>query len=317
MAVAVSPRGTEPVWDAEVLARVRHLHLKARHLTDALLMGQHRSRRVGQAIEFADYQEYLPGMDLRGLDWRVWGRTDRFVVKRFETETELPSAVVLDLSGDVSTGGAASRRHPDLDRSKAGYAITLAATLLYWLHRHGEPVGLELVAGGDVPFRSLPPRGGRNHLQLCFLVLAAARPGGVAGLGRVLRTVGERIRRRSWVAVISDGMEDPASWLPSLSAFARRGADLRFFHLHDPAEWALRFDQPALFYSPEGGDDLAVDPAGAQDAFAEVVDEYVQEVRSAVVGFGGRYLPAPTDAPLDDLLRRAILDAPAALPRRP
>ena len=77
-----------------MLARVRHLHLRARHLTDALLMGEHRSRRVGQAVEFADYQEYLPGMDLRGLDWRVWGRSDRYVVKRFETETELPCSVM-------------------------------------------------------------------------------------------------------------------------------------------------------------------------------------------------------------------------------
>src|SRR5262245_46289492 len=91
-------------WDPDVLARVRHLHLRARYLTAALLVGEHRSRRVGQAVEFADYQPYLPGMDLRGLDWRVFGRTDRHVVKRFETETELPGTVVLDLSGDLATG---------------------------------------------------------------------------------------------------------------------------------------------------------------------------------------------------------------------
>jgi uncharacterized protein (DUF58 family) len=302
-----------PVWDAEVLARVRHLHLKARYLTDALLMGQHRSRRVGQAIEFADYQEYLPGMDLRGLDWRVWGRTDRYVVKRFETETELPASVVVDLSGDLGTGQAGRGGYPNLDTSKAGYALTLAATLLYWLHRHGEPVGLELIAGGDgPPFRSLPARGGKNHLQLCFLLLASARPGGVAGLSGALRRVGERVRRRSWVAVVTDGMEEPSDWLPALTAFARRGADVRFLHLFDRAEWELAFERPALFYSPEGGEDLAVDPAGAQEAFREVVEEYVREVRGGVVGFGGRYLATPTDRPLDEVLRRAILDAGAA-----
>jgi uncharacterized protein (DUF58 family) len=148
-------------WDPDVLARVRHLHLRARHLTEAWLHGDHRSRRVGQAVEFADYQEYQPGVDLRRLDWRVVARTDRYVVKRFETETELPCTVVLDLSGDLGTGtrgrvGAL----PDLDRTKAGYAITLAATLLYFLHLHGEPVGLELLAG-DVPAgHSAPPRGG-------------------------------------------------------------------------------------------------------------------------------------------------------------
>ena len=304
---------SEPVYDAEVLARVRHLHLRARTLTDALLMGEHRSRRVGQAVEFADYQEYLPGMDLRGLDWRVWGRSDRYVIKRFETETELPCTVVLDLSGDLGTGDRAAHSLPDLEGTKAGYAIVLAATLLYFLHRHGEPVGLEIVAGQGVPHVSLPPRGGRNHLQLLFLLLAKVRPGGTAGLREALTRVGGRVRRRSWVALVSDGMEEPSTWLPALAAFARRGADLRFFHVHDPREWALDFDQPALFFSPEGGEALAVDPGGAQAAFDEVVREYVAEVKGGVVRFGGRYLPVPTHQPLDAVVRAAVLDDARAL----
>ena len=303
----------EPIYDAEVLARVRHLHLRARTLTEAMLMGEHRSRRVGQAVEFADYQEYLPGMDLRGLDWRVWGRSDRYVIKRFETETELPCTVVLDLSGDLATGAAASSARPDLEGSKAGYALVLAATLLYFLHRHGEPVGLEIVAGEGVDHVSLPPRGGRNHLQLLFLLLAQVRPGGTAKLREALGRVGARLRRRSWVAVVSDGMEEPGEWLPSLAAFARRGADLRFFHVYDPREWRLAFDTPALFYSPEGGESLAVDPAGAPKAFAEVVREYVAEVEGGVVRFGGRYLPVATDRALDEVIRAAVLDDTAAL----
>ncbi len=305
------------VWDPAVLARVRHLHLRARRLTDALLMGEHRSRRVGQAVEFADYQEYLPGMDLRGLDWRVWARSDRYVVKRFETETELPCTMVLDLSGDLSTGDRARYQRatppdalPDLDTSKAGYAITLAATLLYFLHRHGEPVGLELVAGAGMTWRSLPPRSGRNHLQLLFLMLASSRPGGRADLLPSLTRVGSRTRRRSWVGVITDGMEAPARWLPALSAFARRGTDLRLFHLYDPREWTLDFSRPALFFSPEGGADLAVDPQGAQTAYGEVVREYVDEVKGGVVRFGGRYQLVSTDSSMDAVIRHAVLARP-------
>ncbi len=294
-------------WDPAVLSRVRHLHLRARTLTDDLMMGEHRSRRVGSAVEFADYQEYLPGMDLRHLDWRVLARSDRVVIKRFETETQLPCTVVVDLSGDVGTGERAAGGYPPLEGSKAGYAITLAATLLYFLHRHGEPVGLEVVGGTDVAHRSLPPRGGRNHLQLLFMVLASARPGGRADLVEALGRVGARVRRRSWITVISDGMEDPQAWLPALGAFARRGADLRFLHLFDRQEWHLDFSAPALFFSPEGGDDLAVDPAGAREVFEEVVDEYVSEVRAGVVRWGGRYLLAPTDRPMEQVLRRAVL----------
>ncbi|HHO51775.1 MAG TPA: DUF58 domain-containing protein [Deltaproteobacteria bacterium] len=300
----------QPIWDAVVLSRVRHLHLKARYLASAILQGEHRSRRVGQAVEFAGYQEYLPGMDLRGLDWRVYGRSDRYVIKRFETETELPCTVVLDLSGDMGTGASGRVALPDLERGKASYAIVLAATLLYFLHRHGEPVGLELVAGEGVTHSSLPPRSGRNHLQLLFLQLASVRPGGVADLGPSLARVGQRTRRRSWVGVITDGMEEPVRWLPALGAFARRGTDLRLFHLYDRSEWAMSFSAPALFYSPEGGEPLAVDPHGAAAAFAEVAREYVDEVRGGVVRFGGRYLPVPTDLPMEQVIRSAVLDRP-------
>lgn len=299
-------------WDPAVLARIRHLHLRARVLTESLMMGEHRSRRVGQAVEFADYQEYQPGADLRHLDWKVLARSDRLVIKRFVTETQLPCTVVLDLSGDMATGKTGRGGYPDLDASKCGYALTLAATLLFFLHRHGEPVGLEVVAGEGVAFRSLPPRTGKAHLQQCFASLATARPGGQAALKRALVEVGGRTRRRSWVGVISDGMEEPAEWLGSLSAFARRRTDLRMFHLFDQGEWRLDFRDAAIFYSPEGGAELAVDPSGAREAFAEVAEEYVAEVRSGVVRWGGRYISVSTALPIEDAIRRAVLGGVSA-----
>lgn len=328
-------------WDAQVLARVRHLHLKARVLTEAILQGEHRSRRVGQAIEFADYQEYLPGMDLRHLDWRVWGRSDRLVIKRFETETELPVTLVLDLSADLATGhpgrggggllGAfrGGRRRtgptdvglPDLEHSKAGFAITLAATLAYFFHLHREPIGLELIAGEGSAVTSLPPRSGKSALQSLFLALASARPGGRARLSEALNTVGGRIRRRSLVLVLTDGMEEPETWLPSAGAFARRRTDLRFVHLYDRREWRLDVDAPSKLYSPEDGEELAVDPAAARAALQGVAREYVEEVRRGISRFGGIYLPTPTDPVdgegLDDALERAIRRTLRAQPAPP
>ena len=303
-------------WDATALSRVRHLHLRARILTDALLMGEHRSRRVGQAVEFADYQEYQPGMDLRHLDWRVWGRSDRTVVKRFETETELPCSIVLDLSGDLATGDSAVRHLPDLEKSKAGFAITLAATLLLFLHRHGEPVGLEMIAGEGLNHRSFPPRSGRNQLQQLFLSLATARPGGTGHLADALARVGDHTRRRSWVGVISDGMEDPSQWLPAFGIFARRQCELNFFHVFDAREWTLDFRAAAQFYSPEGGEALAIDPGGARAAFEEVVAEYVDEVRRGLTHWGARYVPAGSHVPIENVLRSAILGSAPIAARR-
>ncbi|MFK7930931.1 MAG: DUF58 domain-containing protein [Myxococcota bacterium] len=320
---------TEPqMWDPAVLARVRHLHLRARVLTEALLQGEHRSRLVGQAVEFAGYQEYLPGMDLRHLDWRAWGRSDKLVVKHFETETELPTTIILDLSADLATGDPGRGRRglfqgfqkastpgasglPALDDGKAGFAITFAATLAYFFHLHREPVGLEIIAGEGSPFTSLPPRSGRAHLRSLFLALAAARPGGRAGLNKALTKVGGRTRRRSLVVVLTDGMEEPDEWLPSVSAFARRKTDLRFCHLYDRREWGLTMDQPSRFYSPEDGEELAVDPAAARGAMQEVATEYVEQVRKGVVQWGGAYLPVPTDGSLEDALRRCVRGAPS------
>lgn len=301
---------TTMAWDAEVLSRVRHLQLTARHLTESLLQGNHRSRRVGPAVEFADYQEYVPGMDLRHLDWRVQARSDRFVVRRYETETELPSVVVLDLSGDLATGERAGQGTlPDLKGTKAGYGITLAACLLYWLHLQREPIGLEIVGGIGSPYTSLPPRTSRSHLQQCLLALATARPAGEAHLRRTLVEVGSRMRRRGFVALITDGMEEPAEWLPALGAFARRGTDLRFLHLFDRGELELDFSRPARFYSPEGGDPLAVDPAGARRAFREVLEEYLDEVRRGVLRWGGQYVAATTERPMAEVLQQVVAGA--------
>ena len=269
------------------------------------MTGNHRSRRVGSAIEFADFQEYVPGADLRFLDWKVLARSDRAVIKRFEVETELPCTVVVDLSGDVATGLSGAGGYPELDASKAGYAITMAATLLYYLQRQGERIGLTIIAGEGESVR-LPPRGGRTQLQQCFLALARAVPGGVAGLGAALTEVGSRVPRRSLVVVISDGMEEPDSWLPSLSAFGRRGTDLRFVHLRDEGEFTLDFSEAAVFYSPETGAELSLDPVAAREAFEEVAREYVQQVYGGVVRWGGAYVPAITSRSLETTLRKVI-----------
>lgn len=298
-------RSAQPIWSPEVLGRVRRLHLVARILTNALLQGEHRSQRVGSAIEFADYQPYLPGMDLRHLDWKVMGRSDALVVKRFETETQIPTTIVLDLSKDLATGahggrsswwrrpGAEPGELPDLGQTKAGFAIQLAATLAYFFQLHGEPVGLEIVAGDSSGVTSLPPRSGRHALQRIFLALAAVKPDGQADLRAALTRVGERMRRRSLVMVISDGMEEPSGWLPSMQAFARRKADIRFVHLYEPTEWGLDFDRAVRLYSPEDGVELALDPAAARDVIRDVAREYVAEVRLGIAAYGGLYCLAP------------------------
>jgi len=302
------------LWEPEVLSRIRRLALVARHAVEGVLHGEHPSRALGPSVEFADYKAYTPGDPLRDLDWRVWARTDRLVVRRYQAESDLPVLLVLDASGDMSTGrggptGGPPAR-PPLDGTKAGYALCLVATLAWYLHLRGEPVGLAVLGGDDVPWRTLLPRTGRRHLGAILGVLASLRPAGRADLGRGLQVVAAGSRRRSMVVLASDLMEEVSGWAPALHALGRRRTDVRVLHLYDPRELDLRFPRSARFFSPEGGAPLAVDPAGVRDDFRRVVQAWMDEVRGAVTAWQGFYLPVPTDRPLADPLFRLLSGGP-------
>lgn len=278
--------------DPEVLARIRNLQLVAANVVDGLLHGDHRSRRVGSSIEFADYKEYAAGDNLRDLDWRVMARTDRLVVKRYQVETELACTLVLDASADLGTA------------EKFDYAVQLCACLVWFLHRHQEPVGLVVMGDG---LTHIPPRTGKGHVARIYAELAALEPKGRADLRGAFARIGPTIRRRSMVGIISDFAEEPADWAPSLDALARRRTELRAFHVLDPRELNLDWENPALFWGPETpGELLDLDPIGVKPEFEKVRDDWLIEVRQALQARNGRYFPARTDEPMAPLLRRFI-----------
>lgn len=297
---------SSPPWDPEVLARLGLLHLRARQATAGLNHGAHRSHRVASNVEFADYKEYTPGDPLRDLDWKVLARADRLVIRRHQAETDLRTVILFDASGDLATGGASRYKRPALEGTKFGYAVTLAATLAYFLQRQGEPVGLYTLGGRGARWSYIPPRGGAGHLAQIFGCLASVTPDGRAALDRGLRELGHRVQRRSLVVLISDFMEEPAVWGPAMLALGAKRADVRAIHLHDPVEWRLDYRDPMRFYSPEGGDALPVDPVGARDAFAEVLSEYLTEVRGALHRARASHTLVPTNLPLETALARVL-----------
>ena len=148
-----------------------------------------------------------------------------------------------------------------------------------------------------------------RHLSQLFLALAAVRPAGRAGLDNLFRDVGPRLSSRSIVAVVGDFMEEPQGWTSALSALVKNHADLRAFHVYDPAELELRYESPLRLRSPETDAELPVDPGAARDAFTEVVAEYFAEVRAAVHARRGRHYPVPAGADLTPLLARFLLGA--------
>lgn len=298
-------------WDPEVIHRISTLSVRARQQVDGLRLGVHASRRVSANVEFADYKEYSPGDPLRDLDWRVAARSDRLVVRRHRAEDELGCLIVVDASADLLTGKASAwprgeARRPPLDGSKWGYALVLAASLAWALSRRGEPVGLHVVGGADVPWAHLPPRAGDAQLARILAVLASARPAGRAELGAALAGVGTRVRPRTLVVLISDLMEEPAAWGPALAGYREHRIDLRVVHVHDPAEWRFAVEGPARYRSPEGGPALPADPADVRAGIEAVVSDYLREVRASVHAARGLHLLAPSDAPMVPLIGRVL-----------
>ena len=295
-----------PIWDPEVLTRLEHLHLKAREATLGFRQGSHRSLRIATNVEFADYKEYTPGDNLRDLDWKVYVRSDKLVVRRQQAETELRAFIVLDASGDLGTGRGGRVQRPPLEGSKFGFGVTVAATLAYFLERRGDPVGLTVWGGEGIPFRLIPPRVGIPHLSQVFATLAAVAPAGRANIGEGLVELGRRIGRRTLVIVVSDFMEEPDSWGPSLSALARQRADVRAVHLYDRKELALEYPDAVRFFSPEGGPDVPIDPPALRTAFGEVVDEYLREVRTHMGRHRGHHVLVSTDEALEGVIGRVV-----------
>ena len=304
-----NPPGGPLVWDPETLTRIHHLHLQATQRVAGPMQGGHRSSRVGADVEFADYKEYTPGDALKDLDWRVMARSDRLVVKRYEAETELACYLIVDASGDGGTGWTGRHRPQALegfDGTKFAYGISLAATLACFLQRQQEPVGLSIMGGEGAPVSFMPARSNRSHLAQLFGVLASLRPGGRGDIGEAIGRIAPRLRRRSLVIVISDLMEEPSQWLPTLTALGRRRTDLAVFHLLDRKELEMDYEDPLILYSPEGGEPLPVDPRGVAPAFRDVVREYLLEVEGGVVAQRGRYYATWTDRPMEGVLRRML-----------
>lgn len=293
---------TGPAWDADVLARIAHLHLCAREAVAGWRAGAHRSVRSASSVEFVDFKDYSPGDPIRHVDWKVAARTDRLVIRRHEAETEVPVTLLVDASADMGTGGEADA----LSGTKHATAITAAATLAMFLQRDGDPVGLELLGGEGAPWRRIPPRTGESHLAQIMGVLASVRPAGRADLATSLSQIGEGLPRRSIVVLVSDLMEEPAQWGPAFAALSRPDLDIRVVHIYDPAEWELDWRSPAQLFSPEGGAALAVDPVVARSAMAEVVSEYLEEVEQWLASQRIGHVLVPVDGSLDALLTAVI-----------
>ncbi|MFO0941737.1 MAG: DUF58 domain-containing protein [Pirellulales bacterium] len=284
--------------DPVVLAQLSALPLVARKAMLGNVSGRHSSPHRGASVEFAEYRKYVPGDDLRRLDWRTYGRTDRFYVKEFEADTNLRMVLVVDTSGSMAM--------PSIGGTKFQYAQRVAAALAYLAIGQGDAVGMTCVAQGIV--QQIPPRRNPAHLSTIFDQLEVAKPQGETGLPEVLHEISETVRQRALIVILSDLFVEPPILRDCFEHLRFRKHDVASFHLLDPEEINFNFQRPTRFVDLEGGPSLFADPVEIADRYQQAMQTYLTELRKVVLETGVDYRRVVLDQPYDKTTRDFLVD---------
>jgi uncharacterized protein (DUF58 family) len=255
--------------DPGQLARLMAQPLHSRFPMEGSVSGLHKSPHRGSSVEFAEYRSYMPGDDPRRLDWRVFGRTDRYYIREFEAETNLRLYVVLDCSASMAFQLASAPRFE--------LARRLAAAFAYIAVHQGDAAGL--VCSGGKKKMDIPPRRNPAHLQLILEKMDAAEPKGETTIVADLHELAERIRPRGLVVILSDFFSDTEELINALKHLRFKKHDLALFHLLDRAEVDFKFDRPIRFLDLEGHSSIVTEPAIVRDEYIRQMDLFVGRLR--------------------------------------
>jgi uncharacterized protein (DUF58 family) len=276
--------------DPAVIARLGTMELKARTVVEGFLAGLHRSPYKGFSVEFAEYRQYLPGDDLSTLDWKVYARSDRHYVKKFEEDTNVECHLLIDTSASMGYRGAAPM-------SKIEYGSVLAGSLAFLMHRQRDATGL-ITFDDRITFR-LPAGARAGHLHAVLLALERIEPGKRSDVARPLHQLAEALVKRSLIVLVSDLLDDPEPIIKGLRHLKFRGNDVVVFQVLDPNELTFPFRGPSRFRDLESADEITAEPSAVRTAYlrelAGLTLRYDRELRGA----GVDYVQLDTSQPLD------------------
>lgn len=282
--------------DPATLARMKGLRLRAERIVEGFVSGLHRSPYHGFSNEFAEHREYVPGDDLRFVDWRAFAKTDKIYLKQYEEETNLISYLVLDISESMLYQHKGSDKNSS-PMSKLEYAQTAAAALTYLILHQQDAVGL---ATFDNQVQTLlKPSGSPSHLTPMLENIGGGGNQEKTSAGPIFHELAERLTRRGVVIVLSDLFDDPESLLTGLKHFRHRRHDVIVMHILDPAELDFPFQQPTLFRGLEALGELLVDPARLRKAYRQEFKQYQKAIAGGCQSLGADYVLMRTDKPID------------------
>jgi uncharacterized protein (DUF58 family) len=276
--------------DPVVLARIGNLELVARAVVDGFINGIHRSPYFGASVDFAEHRGYVPGDDIRRVDWRLYARTDRYYIKEYEADSNANFSVLLDVSKSMGFG---SRGMTKLD-----YGKMLAGCLTYLVHRQRDRVGL--VAFDSDIVEHVPPSA--KHMDVVLHVLDRLKPTSPGSLRAPLHKMAEHFGRRGLLVLISDLYEDPDAVIEAIGPLRFRGNDLAVFHLLDPAELDFSFTDPSAFEDLESGEQIPIVPDALADQYKALVQAHITALRERCSANRIDYTMLNTSTPLDHAL---------------
>ncbi len=275
--------------DPKALMAIRSLELRARVVVEGFWNGLHRSPYHGFSVEFTEYRQYSPGDDTRYLDWKLFARSDRYYLKRFEDETNLRCHLLVDQSRSMSYGS--------LGFPKSDYARTLAATLAWFLNEQGDAVGLFTFAERVRDY--LPARHRHGHLRQLMLLLEKESAGSETNLAEPLRRAAELARKRGMIVLISDLLAPVDELERDLGRLTAAGHDAVIFQVLDPNELAFNFDRAMLFQDIESGKDVYLEPEAVRSEYQRRLQAHTRGVEDVCRKLGFTFFRVVTNQPLE------------------
>lgn len=282
--------------DPQALARLSTVKLRARAVVEGVLSGLHKSPHQGQSVEFAEHKEYAPGDEIRHIDWKAYGKFDKYYVKRYEHETNLRAFIAVDASASMNYRSGAL--------SKLDVACTLAASIAYLLVRQQDAVGLLVMREEKVDY--VPPRASANHLQTILGALEGLKGGGPTNLGTAADLLAEKAQRRAAIFLISDLFDENPDALKRLLQLRLRRNELSVFQVLDPHELEFPFEDNTLFQSMEDDRAIQANPREIRESYLEEMQAFLEENRRRFAEMDCELETVRTDEALDKVLLRYL-----------
>lgn len=282
----------------DVVSRLASMEMRARLVVEGFITGLHKSPYHGFSVEFAEHRQYMPGDEIRRIDWKIYGKTDRFYIKQFEEETNLKAYICIDASKSMDFKSEGSV-------TKLEYASYLAAALAYLLMHQQDAAGL--VVYDETVRKYLPPHSTRSYLQTILIELQNVKAAQKTGTAKALNAVAEQIRRRGLVIVFSDLFDNQEEVMQALKHFRYNNNEVLLFHVLDPRERNFAFGRDAIFRDLETGEELMTQPFQIQRAYQSAMNAFIERYKRECREQRIDYVLLDTATPFDKALYEYLI----------